>query len=110
MENSKDNEDSSVQQFVLDIQDKSVENINQLNSLPPGKGDIVITDCIKEAHVIVDMVIEKCSRNFERIDDAINSDENVPNITWLVIEEFTIKNGVSKIDEFVKVEIYPLLC
>lgn len=103
MENSKDNTDPTVQQYVQEIQDKSVDNINQLNSLPPGKGDIIITDCMKEAHRIVDTVIEKCSRNFERIEDAINLDENVPNITWLSIEEFTIDNGISKIDEFVKV-------
>ncbi|XP_066922258.1 A-kinase anchor protein 14-like [Clytia hemisphaerica] len=60
-------------------------------------GDMEITQCVREAHLMVDEVIQKSSNTL-----LYNKDAKLPYIKWLTIQEFTIQNGVLKIDEFIK--------
>ena len=79
-------------QYIDDIQKKSVDNFEHLKNAGIG-----LTHCAKEAHSIVDKVIESSSNHL------LENDEQVPNITWLAVKNFSVENGINKIHEFIKV-------
>lgn len=79
-------------EYIDDIQKKSVDNYEHLKI-----AGIELTHCAKEAHYIVDQVIESSSNHL------LENNEEVPNITWLTVKDFSVENGIKKIHEFIKV-------
>lgn len=62
----------------------------------------------EEAHRIVDEAIENaCKRLSETCmkqnEISLNIDEVSPNIKWTSIEDFSVENGLLKIEEFLQV-------
>jgi len=63
----------------------------------------------RESRTIIDTAIEHAQKNIymlereERYEESeVVLDGAAPNIKWLTIEEFTISNGIKKIEDFIK--------
>jgi len=63
----------------------------------------------RESRIIIDATIEKVQSNIYELNKNLYGEDqqdlikdDAPNIRWLTIEEFTITNGIKKIEEFIK--------
>jgi len=64
----------------------------------------------RESQSIIDQTIERAQKNIYMLEDYENGEEGegvlkvdaAPNTKWLTIEEFTIANGIKKIEDFIK--------
>ena len=66
----------------------------------------------RESKNLIDQAIERSQKNIYMLERYENGQEEdgvvkdvdaAPNIRWLTIEEFTIANGIKKIEDFIKV-------
>ena len=68
----------------------------------------------RESQSIIDQTIERAQKNIYMLEDYENGEEGegvvnvdaAPNTKWLTIEEFTIANGIKKIEDFIKVSYH----
>ena len=81
--------------YIDDIQRNSNDNYEHLKKF--SNGGIKLTDIAKEAHFIVDEVIKNSSKHL------LENNEQVSDISWLTLKDFSIENGINKIHEFIKV-------
>lgn len=88
-------------QYIGDVQIKSIDNVQHLQKLPDA--GVELTDCAKEAHLLIDKVIANSSNHF------LEHNQHVPDIPWLAVKDFTIENGVNKIHEFIQVNSHSYL-
>ena len=58
----------------------------------------------KEAHLLIDNVIDNSEKNIKTLIDDEKSVDDVLNIKWFTIEEFTIDHAKQKIEEFIQVK------
>lgn len=97
-------------EIFQEIQNKCDENIDKLTAV--NSNNIEITACIKEAHRIVDEVITNSSQYViklrEEEEQGVVVESAIPNIPWITIEEFSVENGLQKIEEFIAVCIKSL--
>jgi len=65
----------------------------------------------RESKTLIDQTIERSQKNIfmleryengEEEDGVVKEKDSAPNIKWLTIEEFTIANGIKKIEDFIK--------